>query len=111
MALKFNVHLPRISVLRRQVMHQWIKRYKILFFVLFLFVSLFGGTQWYLYLNRYTWSTEEKKAFLDRTIKETAFKEDQYRNVLKALENLSNDHVTTLHVSRDIFAGKREKKQ
>jgi len=91
-------------------MHQWIKRYKIIFSLLFVIVSGLGGLQWYLNLNRYTWTPEEKKAFLDRTIKETTFKEDQYRNVLKYLEELALEHTTPIAISRDIFLGKKEKK-
>lgn len=110
MKLKIKLHRAELSALRRRFMHQWIKRYKLLFIVLFVLVSGWGGIQWYLNLNRYAWTVEEKKAFLDRTIKETTFKEDQYRNVLEALDDLAIDHSTPLQVSRDIFAGKKEKK-
>lgn len=91
-------------------MHQWIKQYKILFSLLFVVVSGLGGFQWYLNLNHYSWTSEEKKAFLDRTIKETAFKEAQYRNVLKDLDELALEHTTPIAISRDIFLGKKEKK-
>ena len=111
MSFKSRFHFPNISALRKRIIHQWIKRYKVLFFILFLIVSALGGIQWYLNLNRYVWTAEEKKVFLERTIKETVFQEEQYRNVLKDLEDLALEHAASHELSRDLFIGKKEKKQ
>ena len=39
------------------------------------------------------------------------FKEEAYQEVLAALDRLATDHKTELTLSRDIFLGKKEKKE
>lgn len=94
-----------------QIFYWWIKHYKLLFFFLFLIVLGIGGVQWFYHLERYAWTEEEKKSFIDRTVTETAFQEQKFRDGLSALEELGQDHQSPASVARDLFLGKKKKDQ
>lgn len=94
--------------LYHRFMYRWIKRYKVVFFFLFLGVALLSGFQWYHSLDNYRWSDDQRKAYLSRTITETSFQEDRFQGVLDDLSRLREAHTTTLPLLRDLFAKKKK---
>ncbi|MEP7162669.1 MAG: hypothetical protein ABI747_02795 [Candidatus Moraniibacteriota bacterium] len=106
-SFKFKPHV--FKNIWHAIMDQWIKRYKLLFFFTFLIASGIGGFQWYRSLETYHWSPEEKKAYLDRTVKETSFQEQKFKEVLGVLSGLDKDNASHLPPIRDIFLGKKKK--
>lgn len=89
---------------------QWLRHYKLLFFVSFLVVAGIGGYQWRQNLYGYSWTPEERKTYLDKTIKETVFHEQQFLSVLEALERTQSDHLTPRTPAKELFVRAREEK-
>ncbi|MEK9151166.1 MAG: hypothetical protein AAB547_00875 [Patescibacteria group bacterium] len=84
----------------------WYRRYKAMFFLLFLAVLAIGGWNWYYSLYRYRFSDEEKKQYVEQYFKETTFKEAKFREVVDRLMERARMHGETLELKRDIFKGR-----
>jgi hypothetical protein len=107
MQLKFKkIHwgdlVKRIFVL-------WLKHYKLLFFISFLIVAGLGGYEWRKSLFAYAWSPEERKAYLEKTIKETVFHEDKFLMVLEKLSVLRDEHTKSIAPQKNLFIQARDK--
>lgn len=103
-----ELNLERIRRLGHAVMHQWIKYYKWLYLVSFLLVLGYGVYEWHVHVRNYSWSDEEKKAYLLRTIEETKFQEKRFRDTLTHLDELRSAHERPLPITKDLFFGKKE---
>lgn len=93
----------------KRVFMLWLRHYKLLFFVSFLVVAGLGGYEWRKSLFAYAWSPEERKAYLEKTIKETVFHEDKFLTVLEKLSVLRDEHAKTIVPKKDLFIQAREK--
>ncbi len=109
MNMPFHLKKSTLKSWYHALMYQWIKRYRILFFFLFLIVSGWGGYEWYMGLERYHWTDEERQDYLQRTVKETTFEKDKYTEALAARDKLAAEHATPPAPARDLFAGKTKK--
>lgn len=89
----------------RQWLAKWYRNYKLLFFFLFLIVLGLGGWSWYESLYHYRWNDEEKKKYLDSYVKETHFKETQFKNVVEQLKARSASYDRDPELKQDIFDG------
>lgn len=94
------------SLMPKQMMFSWYRHYKTLFFLCFCVVLVFSSAVWYRSLHQYSWSDEQKKAFLDSYVKETNFKEVKFRETVDRVKNMTESHMERLEVKRDIFSGK-----
>lgn len=100
-----------LEKIRRQGFYVWIRHYKLLFVFIFLLLTGFSGHQWYQYLYRYSWTPEQRKAYLESTAKETAFQEEKFMGALGRLEADRARYGESLSLDRDLFAGARKKDQ
>ncbi len=91
-----------------KVFTAWLRHYKLLFFLLFMVVASWSGYEWRRNLFVYNWSAEERQRYLEATIKETAFQEEDFLEVLKKLEEVSGKHAQTISSDRELFIGERE---
>ena len=89
----------------KQLLFAWYRHYKVLFFFCFCIVLGFGGVAWYHDLYRYSWTGEEKKAFLDTYAKETNFKEAKFRETVDRLNGLRLSHDESPSIKKDVFTG------
>lgn len=87
----------------KRTLSAWYRHYKMLYFMLFLVVLGFGAWAWYGSLHRYSWNSEEKKAFIDSYAKETSFKETKFRDVVDRLKERARMHDEIPEIKRDIF--------
>lgn len=83
----------------------WLRHYKLLFFLLFVVVASWSGYEWRRNLFTYSWSGEERQKYLEATIKETAFQEEDFLLVLKKLEEVSQKHSQSFTSERELFMG------
>lgn len=83
----------------------WLRHYKLLFFLLFLGVASWGGYEWRRNLFAYSWSPEDRQRYLEATIKETAFQEEDFLRVLKKIEEVSQQHDQSVSSERELFIG------
>ena len=90
MKIKWNSNTLR--VLWHKGFYQWIKHYRILFFVAFLILSGVSFYEWYRDLGHYEWTEQQKKEYLDRTIKETSFQQEKFEYALSKLEEQKQAH-------------------
>lgn len=107
--MKLKMKKISLDKIRRHIFYVWIRHYKLLFFFLFLLLTGFSGYQWQQKLYRYSWTSEQRKAYLDSTAKETAFQEEEFINVLNRLEADRSAHAAPWVPTRDLFEGAREK--
>lgn len=108
--MKFSFTLPSFESARKRSLYFWMRHYKKMFTLLFLLVTGFVAFQWYRDLYQYRWSEAERKSYLEQTVKETAFQEKKFLEVVDRLERDRVLHMTEKAVERDLFAGAREKK-
>lgn len=85
----------------------WLKRYKLLFFFVFVAVALWGGYEWQRNLFTYSWSPEDRQNYLQATIKETAFQETAFLKALEKLEAVASRHTHSVVPERELFVGPR----
>ncbi len=85
----------------------WLKRYKMLFFLAFLGVAAWSSYEWYRNIVVYQWSPEDRKQYLESTVKETSFQEEGFLEVLKQLDAIAETHAETTTSSRELFVGPR----
>ncbi len=83
----------------------WLRHYKFLFFLLFLVVASWGGYEWRRNLFVYHWSEQERKQYLEATVKETAFQEKEFLAVLAQLASLAERHAENTVPERELFIG------
>lgn len=86
----------------------WLRHYKLLFFISFLVVAGLGGYEWRRSLFTYTWTPEQRKAYLDTTIKETVFQEQQFLGSLKKIDALRSEHAKRVSPSEELFISGKE---
>ena len=87
----------------------WLRHYKLFFFISFLIVAGLGGYEWRRSLFTYSWTPEERKIYLEATIKETIFQEDHFLSVLKKIDVLKGEHAQKISPSEELFiSGKDE---
>lgn len=92
----------------QHVFQVWLKRYKLLFFLLFIVVALWSGYDWYHSFAHYSWNPEERQQYLTATVRETSFQEDDFLDVLKHLDNIHEKHQQNETVERDLFLGAQQ---
>ncbi len=92
-------HVPK------QLMFSWYRHYKALFFFCFCVVLGLSSVAWYRSLHQYSWSDEQKKAFLDSYVKETNFKEAKFRETVDRVKRMAESHTERIDIKRDIFSG------
>ncbi len=86
----------------------WLKRYKLIFLLLFLVVAGWGGYEWHYNLVVFKWSSEERQKYLETTIKETDFQEADFLKVLEKLAAVAKRHAGSVLPERELFIGERE---
>lgn len=86
----------------------WLRHYKLLFFFLFVGVALWSGYEWRHNLFVYHWSNDERQRYLEATIKETAFQEKEFLEVLSKLEAVALQHTQSVMPERELFIGEPE---
>ena len=86
----------------------WLRHYKLLFLLLFVMVTAWGGYEWRRNLFVYHWSPEDRQRYLEATIKETAFQEERFLETIKNLEQIASDHVQSVIPTRDLFIGTKD---
>lgn len=94
--------------IRRRSLYVWIRHYKLLFIFLFLILTGFIGYQWRQNLYHYSWTSEERKAYLNSTAKETAFQEERFQGVLNRFEEDRKERETLPELQHDLFKGARK---
>ncbi len=94
--------------LPKKIFTVWLKRYKLLFSLSFVIVASWGGYEWRHNLFVYHWSSEDRQRYLEATIKETAFQEKDFLEVLGKIEKGTQKHAETVTAERDLFIGARE---
>ena len=88
--------------------YHWMKRYKIVFALLFVIVATLGGLQWYRDLMKYRWSEDQKKSYIERTVTQTIFNKEKFQHALDSLTAIKISHEKEVaSVVRNLFAGKR----
>lgn len=87
----------------------WLRRYKLFFLLLFVVVSAIGGYQWRHSLFVYRWSEEERRTYLEATVKETAFDEQQFLRVLDQLATIRDHHAVEAERTQILFPGGTKK--
>ena len=81
----------------------WYRYYKMLVFIGFFIVLLFGGLNYYYSVYQYRFSDEEKKQYVDSFCKETTFKEARFNEVVDGLRVRARMHEETFEIKRNIF--------
>lgn len=107
--MRFNWKQPNWGTWAKGVFRFWLRRYKLFFLLLFIAVTGVGGYQWHQSLFAYQWTPDERRAYLESTVKETAFDEKQFLEVLSNLELIREQHATQAVVEESIFPGGTKK--
>ena len=84
------------------------KRYRLLFGLVFIVVLLWGGFEWRRNIFTYHWSETQRKEYLAATIKETVFHKEQFVNVLAELAKIREAHEQGLKNNRELFIKRKE---
>ena len=88
-----------------RIMYAWYRYYKLIFLFFFCVVLGLSGWYWYGALNRYQWTEDQKKAYLDEYFKETSFQEQAFRDLSAQLKEKEQKHEMRSHLKRDAFTG------
>lgn len=89
----------------RRVIFFWYRNYKKLFFLGFLLVLGVGGWVWYYSVHAYSWTEEQKKAYLAEYFQETSFKEAKFQSLTESLQVRAESHQNGISLSRQLFTG------
>lgn len=107
--LHISSQMPNWKNLTKVAFRFWLRRYKLFFFLFFLLVAGIGAYQWRYSLVTHRWSPEERRAYLEATIKETVFGEKKFLETLERRQALDQLHVEAVAPKRSIFPGGTEK--
>lgn len=92
----FREEVNKISLL-------WNKYYKLVLVVFFLAISIWGAYFWYLYLYRFTWSSEKIDQYIKSHDQEIKFKEEDFRKVINEIERRKNAYNEESKTVKDIL--------
>lgn len=107
--MKLPIETISFTKIRRQSFYLWIRHYKLLFVLCFLCLTGFASYQWYTNLYHYSWSSEERRVYLESTAKETVFQEEKFLDVLKRLETDRAERLQPQLFEHNLFEGARKK--
>ena len=107
--MRLSITLPKWKDLLKRAFLFWLRRYKVFFAVFFLLVALFGAYQWRASLVTHRWTPEERRAYLESTIKETVFDEKKFLQALEERQSLKELHEERAVPEQIIFPGGTEK--
>lgn len=107
--LRISLKLPNWKDFAKSVFRFWLRRYKLFFFLFFLSVALLGAYQWRLSLVTFRWSPEERRSYLESTIKETVFDEAKFLKTLEERRALDQRHAEDVAPAQIVFPGGTKK--
>ncbi len=91
------------SNLIERVFAFWLKRYKLIFFLIFFSVCLAGGFLWYYSLYYFHWTPEQKQAYSDEKSHRDTLNTKDFEEVLRSIDNRENIYHSNPVVVRNIF--------
>ena len=109
--MKLSFKRFSLSAIIRRGWYFWIRHYKSLFTLGFLLLTGFAGYQWHYSLYRYHWTDQERKTYLETTVKETAFQEKKFLDVMDRLKQDREVYQQDVEIGRDLFGGARKKER
>jgi hypothetical protein len=81
----------------------WMRKYKIVFFIIFFGICAWSGFLWYYSLYYFQWSLDQKQAYIDSQSHKTALNMNDFENVLKILDNRNSIYREEKPPAKTIF--------
>jgi hypothetical protein len=89
----------------RKLSLAWYRYFRIFFGILFLLILGVGSYIWYQSLYNYKWSEDEKKTYMEITVKETNLKYKELEKLLVSLKERERQHQEKSPITRNLFTG------
>jgi len=108
--LKFKISKDSIDIknIFSKCQSFWFKRYKIILLLLFSISISFGGYIWYDSIYHSDWDDEKKQQYLISQGSEVNFKEDQFDNIKKFINERKVKYAGNHEEVKEIFRQNEE---
>lgn len=101
--MRWNVKKIHWGDIGKHLFRFWLRHYQLLFFIFFLLLAIWSGYEWYRNLFTYQWSPEQRKTYLEKTIKETVFDQQGFLDVLERLEKRHQQYLAPTPSQEELF--------
>ena len=81
----------------------WMRFYRLVFVIFFLAMAAVGTYFWYWSLYRSEWSEDKKNEYINSKQTEVNFKEEDFKTLIKEIENRKADYKNKLPPIKNIF--------
>lgn len=88
----------------------WSRKYKSVFFTIFLGVCVWGGFLWYYSLYYFQWSPEQKQSYIASQSRRTVFNQAGFEKVLRVLDTRESVYRSESASLKNVFATDKKAK-
>ena len=81
----------------------WLRKYKLIFFMIFFGVCIWGIALWYYSLYYFHWSSDQVKQYTESQTHQTDLDESKFDKVLTGLRNREDIYRKPSEMVRNIF--------
>jgi hypothetical protein len=93
----------RVSDIGEKIFSFWLRKYSIVFSVIFFGICAGGGFLWYYSLYYFHWNDEQKQTYIDSQSHKTALNTKDLENVLYVLDNRESVYKSKNTSVKNIF--------
>lgn len=98
-----NLSVDMQSFRFHRLFSMWVSHSRTFYLIVFFLVFGLGLSAWYENVYRGDWSEEEKRIFIESSMKEIEFRESDFDWVVKMDTNRAERHAADIPVLRDLF--------